>query len=467
MVLYGIWLIDGNSGLLLAHVTVPGFDFGADLFSGFIAAAHDFAQETSGAKLRTMILGNFKLLVRRDRILMKVLAVGALDPEARYDQFFDDIESRADPILAKVHRDPSGFKAVTPQLRRQLLEVITSELDRFSTRKAPGDLWELPILQEEDAQKLIKNLVQRQNTELIPEPALTETGYTYPLATSISGLSDEDTNRLLEDLAEYGLLLSEAVESSLCCPNCKSTHLHPHIFCPSCQTVAEPVNLYEHITCGHVSRRVGEPSELECENCEAKNENGHDFRLFRGYQCSQCKSSFTQPLMIFVCHNCRNNIYPEGADVKILQKYMLNPALVAEFELLFSEKVEKPKKDIATEEKFSPSITEPLKAKIGDSSVEEELTPHQSEEAQSEPEMVETNSRSPQSLLSETQSVNEQPEQEIRSDGAISEEEAEFNRQLEELEVALKKNKITEAEYDRRFIHIRLKLRQLRAQSAG
>jgi hypothetical protein len=100
VVLYGIWLIDGSSGLLLSHITVPGFTFNPDLFSGFIAASHDFAQETSGGKLSTIAMGNFKLLIRRGRILMKVLAVGARDPETRYDQFFKDIEAKVDPVLA-------------------------------------------------------------------------------------------------------------------------------------------------------------------------------------------------------------------------------------------------------------------------------------------------------------------------------------------------------------------------------
>jgi hypothetical protein len=337
MVLYGIWLIDANSGLLLSHITIPGFSFNPDLFSGFIAASHDFAQETSGGKLSTIAMGNFKLLIRRGRVLMKVLAVGARDPEARYDQFFENIEAKVDPILAHRHREPNGFKAVTIEFRRELLKVITSELDLFTTRKAPSDLSELAFLREEAIRALIQSLLSQQQAEIIPELATTKIGYSYPLASAITGLDDESAMQLLERLANYGILLSEPTDSSLACPKCNSLHLHPHILCPGCQTPAQPVELFEHLTCGTISVKITEDQEIYCNRCGIRSKDEHEFRIFRGYQCPQCNSSFKHPQMIFVCHSCHTITEPENAGITILKKYVLNPALTSELEFLLAE----------------------------------------------------------------------------------------------------------------------------------
>ena len=45
-------------------------------------------------------------------------------------------------------------------------------------------------------------------------------------------------------------------------------------------------------------------------------------------------------------------------------------------------------------------------------------------------------------------------------------DEAQLAEELNKLETALKEGSITEAEYDRKFVRIRLQLRQLRAQTS-
>ncbi|MFX1318741.1 MAG: hypothetical protein ACFE9D_09680 [Promethearchaeota archaeon] len=449
MVLYGIWLIDANSGLLLSHITVPGFSFNPDLFSGFIAASHDFAAETSGGKLNTIAMGNFKLLIRRARVLLKVIAIGARDPEARYDQLLDNIENKVDPILAQHHREPNGFKAVTIEFKRRLLGVITSELDKFATRKAPSDLSELAILRESAAQTLIQALLSRHEAELIPELATTKIGYSYPLASSITGLGDEEAMQLLNRLSDYGILLTEPTDSSLACPKCNSLHLHPHILCPSCQTPAQPVELFEHLSCGAISVKLSEDQETYCNRCGIRGADEHEFRFFRGYQCPQCNSSFKNPQMIFVCHSCHTITEPEDAGILILKKYVLNPALIPELEFLLarpSAKTSKPfKPKRENDVRKVPPAPEPAITFPQEEPVERPL------------------------LTSPTLKfigASQQPPAPTESfERIVSSDEAHLIEELRKLDSALSAGSISEAEYDRKFVRLRLQLRQVRAEA--
>jgi hypothetical protein len=456
MVLYGIWLIDANSGLLLSHITVPGFSFNPDLFSGFIAASHDFAEETSGGKLSSIAMGNFKLLIRRGRVLMKVLAVGARDPEARYDQFFSNIEAKVDPVLAQMHREPNGFKVVTIGFRRELLGVISNELDNFSTRKAPSDLTELAILREEPARSLVQALLSRSQPELVPELATTQIGYSYPLASSISGLDDEESMKLLERLADYGVLLSEPTDSSLACPKCNSLHLHPHILCPGCQTSAQPVELFEHLSCGTISVKITEDQALYCNRCGVRTKDEHEFRIFRGYQCPQCNSSFKHPQMIFVCHSCHNITEPENAGITILKKYVLNPALISELEFLLAQPAKKKKQpskiSLKTEtieepplEPFQPLAPEMSPVPIARDEPEELIIPMT-------PAPIAVEASNPASSVSDS------------LERIMSGNEAQLVEELQKLESALSSGNITEAEYDRKFVRLKLQLRRIRTQ---
>lgn len=458
MVLYGIWLIDGNSGLLLSHITVPGFSFNPDLFSGFIAATHDFAQETSGGKLDNISLGNFKLLIRRERVLMKVLAVGARDPEARYDQFFKNLETKIEPIVAPFHREPDGFKAVTIELRKKLLEIIKAELERFGTRKAPADLSELAILQDENAQTILRALLQSDRLELVPELAITKAGYSYPLASSILGLPDEETLLLLERLADYGLLLSEPADTALCCPNCGSLHLHPHILCPLCKSPTQPVEFYEHLSCGHISIKHNDILEIRCSQCEVQNGADHEFRVFRGYQCPQCNATLKQPLMIFICHSCHTNTAPESAEFKILKKFIINPVLVPELEMLLSGTPVPLTEPTPAESK---RVLDTIKDKVTQQPalIEAEVSKEETLKSQvTESPLKLTN---PKPIQSKTTSS---PKTAISSNSS-SEPEVQIHAELKELEDALNAGTITEAEYDRKFVHLRLQLRRLKSQS--
>ncbi|MFX1563240.1 MAG: hypothetical protein ACFFDP_08025 [Promethearchaeota archaeon] len=459
MVLFGIWLIDSTSGLPLAYTTTPGFNINADLFSGFITASHDFAHEASGGTLETIALGNFKLIIRRSPLALKVLAVGANDPETRYLRFFQDLEERISPILVPVHKRPEGLSGVPGSLRKRLEEVISIELEAFSTRKAPSDLSELSVLSEEPARLLLQALIERKGVQLVPEPSTTGECYSYPLAESITGLSDEETVKLLDRLAEYGLLLTEPMDTSLSCPNCSSLNLHPRLLCPSCKTPAQPVSLYEHLTCGHIGIRPPDGEQLKCSICKDTKYSAQEFRLFLGFQCSSCNSFFKTPSLIFVCHSCRESLEPEKASVKVLSKYLLNPALVSELDTLL--KASRPSGGIMARLKAKLSATSQTEPSDED---ESPITPEKPIEVmeREEPSVVTV---TPERIISEEKIEASSPVHSTAS-STIGDDEAAILQELEELDKALKNNKISEGEYDRSFVRLRLKLRVLRTQSA-
>ncbi|MFX1561780.1 MAG: hypothetical protein ACFFDP_00540 [Promethearchaeota archaeon] len=460
MVLYGIWIIDSASGLPLAYTTTPGFKINPDLFSGFITASHDFAHAVSGGKLETIALGTFKMLIRRSPLTLKVIAVGPNDPDIRYTRFLQDIEEKVSPILVPLHQRPGGLSGIPSSLRKQLQDVISKELEAFSTRKAPSDLSELSILGEESARILIRTLLDKQGCQLVPEPSNSEECYSYPLASSITRLSDLETTRLLDLLAEFGILLTEAVDTSLSCPNCHSLNLHPRILCPSCKTPAQPVALYEHLTCGHIGVRPQEDEKISCSICPDAKYSDQEFRLFRGFQCSHCDSFFKTPSLIFICHRCRTNIDPEKATVKVLLKYILNPALIFELESLLVSV--KPAKIAVTKitSKTRSGIVSRLKGKI---------TSSPEEVSSSEPVVPSLSPISEEAAgeqaIDSTQEL-EQSEEEIAPEASApsalgGDDEASIVHELEELEKSFALNKISEAEYDRQFVRLRLQLRIL------
>jgi hypothetical protein len=297
-------------------------------------------------------------------------------------------------------------------------------------------------------------MLQRPQCELAPELATTKVGYSYPLATSITGLQDEDALQLLESLSDYGLILAEPIDTSLCCPKCDSLHLHPHILCPSCQMPAHPIELYEHISCGYISARYTDAKEAQCAQCGAQNGDSHEFRIFRGYQCAQCNSSFKEPKMEFVCHFCHTKTEPDRAGVKILKKYVLNPALISELESVLS--IQKPTLFRIKESKSVSSETtdetikamKPLEPQI--KTIAPKITGVSKAQAQSS---------SPTTSVPSFQQVTTiSPEQAI---GDVTQ----IQKELENLESSLNAGTITEAEYDRKFVRLRLQLRRLRSAS--
>jgi hypothetical protein len=297
-------------------------------------------------------------------------------------------------------------------------------------------------------------LLQRQNAELVPKLATTKIGYSYPLASSITGLDDEAVLQLLEHLADYGLLLAEVTDSSLACPQCDSLHLHPHILCPTCQTPAHPVELFEHLPCGTISVKLDNETELYCNRCGARNGDNSEFRVFRGYQCQKCNSFFKKPQMVFTCHSCHTITEPENARVRVLKKYVLNPALISDLELLLT----KPKKPSMFQASPTEAMKEfpPLESSM---SVTTEMVPNPLNQSNTEESLGPTASHP--LLTNATESVHSSSEP---LKNIVTGDEARLLQELKSLESALRSGTITEAEYDRKFVRLKLQLRRIRSQ---
>jgi hypothetical protein len=437
------------SGLLLAYKTVGGFNFNPDLFSGFITAAHNFAQEASGAKLRTISLGNFRLLIHRGPVALLVLAVDLNDPEARYADFISGLENGVGPLLTHEYRQPNGFNVVTRELRTELEQLIGAHLDGFTTRGAPSNLSELPILREEAARTLLRTLLERHIMQLSPIPATNETGYAYPLTATTTHLPDADAARLLERLANCGLLLTEPWDTVLCCPDCHSIHLHPRALCPTCQMPAQPVQMYEHLPCGHVGVWLAENQELQCDQCGSTPANAQDFRLLHGFQCVRCNASFKRPQILLLCHQCRANLPLERAEVKVIPKYVLNASVVPELQTLLGAEPSARTQEVR-------SATHAFKR----------LLPKVEPIPRHEP--ASTPSTSVQTV--DLTPVDPAPAPRLPDSRALITSRAEKESTLKELEAlkkALHNGEVSEAEYDRRFVQLRLKLRTVTLSAHG
>jgi len=440
--LYGIWLIDGISGLLLAHASMRGFSFDPHLFSGFVTAIRQFARQASGGELRSIAMGNFKLLIHQRHLVTVVLAVSAGDPDDRYTGFIHDLEAKVDPILTREHHKPGGLMTVTEQLRSQLAAVIEAELERFTTRNAPSDLSTLTVLRDPAAKRLLRALLERRAEEIAPELTPSLPGFTYPLATAITGLPEEEAARLLEKLASYGLLLSEPMDTAICCPNCGSIHIHPRILCSRCGAPVRPADLYEHLRCGYVGLLHEEEGRIRCARCGATGTIEQGFRRIRGFYCSKCSTPLLSPRILFRCHQCREILAPERGGVRVISKYRLNPALTGELHTLL---LGRPKRFRARRGRILDRLFGWIKRKprVGRPPIPEE-----------KPE--------PEVLPSEPAAGEEGP-----SILRVEEERQAILHELEELERKLSIGEITDAEYDRRFVKLRLRLRELAHLSSG
>lgn len=439
--LYGIWLIDGVSGLLLAHASMRGFSFDPHLFSGFVTAIRQFAKQASGGELRSIAMGNFKLLLHQKKLVTVVLAVSAGDPDDRYAAFIYNLESKVDPILAREHRRPGGLLSVTEHLRSHLEAVMETELERFATRNAPPDLSTLAVLREPAARKLLRALLKQKAKELTPELTPALPGFTYPLVTTLTGLSEEASAQLLERLADYGLLLSEPTDTAICCPSCGSIHIHPRILCPHCGAPVRPADLYEHLRCGHVGLRRKGGGKIRCARCGALGIAEQEFRLIRGFHCPKCGASLLTPRILFRCHQCRKILAPEQGGVKVISKYRLNPALTSE---LHSILLAPPK--VMAAGKQGGKLLRRLFGRLRRALKAEKKTPQAEEKLEVE--------------AGESQAVQLGVEEKT-SALKIDEERQAILRELEDLEAQLSAGEITEAEYDRRFVKLRLRLREL------
>jgi hypothetical protein len=147
--------------------------------------------------------------------------------------------------------------------------------------------------------------------------------------------------------------------------------------------------------------------------------------------------------MIFVCHACKGIIEPEEAEVTTLKKYILNPTFISELENLIQQEPPgyNPRRQPPTQPPAQPSV--------------KSLPPQPQHETTPVETVQPARSAEPEPSIEPRQNTN---------NDIVSTDETHLLEELQTLERALKEGAITEAEYDRRFVKLRLQLRQLRNQ---
>ncbi|MFQ5761702.1 MAG: hypothetical protein ACE5PO_01585 [Candidatus Bathyarchaeia archaeon] len=150
-------------------------------------------------------------------------------------------------------------------------------------------------------------------------------GCRYPEAERLLQRSHEETVRILNELAEKGLLDRKSVDKLVSCPACRSPHNWLRFLCPNCNSHKVIKNtLMEHVKCGHIGGedQYAQKDRLACPRCKTHlAEAGGDYRIVGAwYECSDCKKRFSEPDVSLRCGKCGK--ISELAEVALSECYM-------------------------------------------------------------------------------------------------------------------------------------------------
>ncbi|TKB26885.1 diguanylate cyclase [Desulfopila sp. IMCC35006] len=158
--------------------------------------------------------------------------------------------------------------------------------------------------------------------------------YSYPFVALLIGFSEqvedwlEAQNQRL--LLEKGVLVDRLRRCPHCglanpnyvdvCTNCRSIHIHQDLFlhCFTCGAV-QPEKVFRTQT-----------GQLVCPQCNARLRHiGTDYdRPIENYTCSDCHSSFSEPLIVAACPRCERVTETEDLEVKNYTTYHLTEKAV-------------------------------------------------------------------------------------------------------------------------------------------
>jgi len=130
--------------------------------------------------------------------------------------------------------------------------------------------------------------------------------------------------RLLESLADRGVLEREFREKLYRCPDCELTELRYTTVCPSCtapETVSE--TLLEHTGCEYAAPRQHFESEGACPGCGAAFEGlTTDYAAVgERHRCTACACRFSDPDGRLQCRGCSRVTEPANAPETVLYRY--------------------------------------------------------------------------------------------------------------------------------------------------
>lgn len=146
-------------------------------------------------------------------------------------------------------------------------------------------------------------------------------GYHFPELEMEIGLSAEETHRLLDSLAELGLLIKHVGKRFPVCPYCNSFRIGLMSVCPKCKT-ADIVRkqLVEHV-CGYLTPyKEGEI----CPLCKREITKKSVREIGVWLECKNCQTKFDEPMTSYVCQDCGKDIHVSDIKFSETSYYMLN-----------------------------------------------------------------------------------------------------------------------------------------------
>jgi len=171
-----------------------------------------------------------------------------------------------------------------------------------------------------EEKKLLTRLVDKGVRRI--EPRIGPEGLTY---AGLDDLAEEYgwslLGRMLESLADKGLLIVETYDRAIFCPSCGSPHVYSKYTCPRCQSVdVNRMELIEHPFCGYIGEKEKFTSEgsFNCPNCntDLSSADGkppgdgsrRDYKVLgSSFECEKCGYRFNKPNVLHICQSCGAN----------------------------------------------------------------------------------------------------------------------------------------------------------------
>ena len=156
------------------------------------------------------------------------------------------------------------------------------------------------------------------------EPTIGDRGtITYPDAEAYLP-DDERASRVLDGLADRGILDREFREKVHRCPECEPTELRYETVCPECgspETRRETI--LEHANCGYAAPRERFDAEGRCPDCGDSfvGITGEYATVGERHRCTACAWRFSEPEGRLRCRRCSQVLRPSRAPETIYYRY--------------------------------------------------------------------------------------------------------------------------------------------------
>jgi len=217
------------------------------------------------------------------------------------------------PELAELHRRLQAVGPAPPAVR-SLAAVFADPLGGVGqtdvAAAGEGGSNGSSVWSEESKVRLLAWVADAGSVVLRPSPCPhAPLGHAYPSLEKHCSIRPGEAVRLLEDLADFGVLARRLANRVHLCPNCRHWTINFRETCPTCSSLDVGIEgLIHHFACAY----VGLDSEyrsghaLQCPKCRGQLKHiGVDYeRPRQTYVCATCQALFEDPLVTAQCLDC-------------------------------------------------------------------------------------------------------------------------------------------------------------------